>query len=345
MFLCFNLHRSNVKSPNRLISMILLVVILFSISAVVQNTFSTYFSKDSKGNDVVVDAKITIPNPTIRVCWILDQGSMGQATFSLGSLVKFNPGQRFIFYFVTWPNVTLDLSNISLLVPEKSEIKVRKFDLKYAYLPEYSKRKCKWTGIIIVKLYLHKVFSDINKIIYLDTDIINVAPIIDLWKLDLTDKVFAGTPKMWYGFRWINSGVMLYNLANLRKQPQKLWRCANRKTCFVDDIWHSYCVNKSLVYDLPYRYNIDLDGMKLQENRTANHVNEERHPIFYHLMNSAKRTYYIKSTKEIPKMKVVRGLNDIAQIVEKLFNIMQSLRKELDRKYIAKQKMASDLRL
>lgn len=91
--------------------------------------------------------------------------------------------------------------------------------------------RCKWPKLIIAKLWLHEILSELDEVLSLDSDTINISPLDQIWKIDLTGKTYAGTTKRDMRYRWVNSGVILYILKELRRQNQSLWDCADEKIC------------------------------------------------------------------------------------------------------------------
>ena len=206
----------------------------------------------------------TIPHQILRtknVCYIFNEGVKYQVLISLGSILLFNMKDKFTFFFVLPPNTTIDLTPYKLLLNSESQIIIKHYEPRHAYLKNFSQLKCRWSGIIIVKFWLHEILPELDKVLYLDSDTICVRPIRSFWDFDLKNKNFAGTTLLENpnGVRWINSGVIFYNLKELRRKPRTIWECAGRiNHCFVDDIWHLRCHGKSNIYQLPMRYNLNI---------------------------------------------------------------------------------------
>lgn len=226
----------------------------------------------------------------MRICWIFDEKAKYQVLIGLGSIIKNNPNQDFIFYFIIPPNQTIDTYEYNLLLPKQSIIYVKYFHWNHTYLSERSNLTCLWSNIIVVKIFLREILNEVDKVLYLDTDVVNVSPISNLWKFSLQKRTFAAPRRVFFQFMYINSGVVLYNLAYLRSKPQSFWDCANKRRCPVDDIWHTYC-HVSERAELPYRYNVEFYPIVHLPSRSSKMIEEESKVCFYHLKDFYHNIY------------------------------------------------------
>jgi lipopolysaccharide biosynthesis glycosyltransferase len=73
------------------------------------------------------------------------------------------------------------------------------------------------------KILLPSIIPDINKILYIDSDIIVIRDLAELWNVDISDYYVAGAYDISSKFRtlgvsvYINAGLLLMNLENMRK--------------------------------------------------------------------------------------------------------------------------------
>lgn len=92
---------------------------------------------------------------------------------------------------------------------------------------------CPWTYMVMMKVALHRVFPDLDRILCLDVDTIVVDDISDLWDVDINRHFVAGArePKKSADRLYINAGVMMMNLDNLRRsyKGDELIATLNRK--------------------------------------------------------------------------------------------------------------------
>ena len=127
-----------------------------------------------------------------------------------------------------------------------------------------------------LRLLLHRVLPDIDKVLYLDVDILVRESLLPLWKTDLESNLLAAVKgpvnlsdkwewnserpywKLLTGMQgsYINSGVLLLNLAQIRRQQiDRQWeKLAEQKLYYQDqDILNITCRGK-MIY-LPPKYN------------------------------------------------------------------------------------------
>lgn len=263
---------------------------------------------------------------TKNVCYIFDEGVKYQVLISLGSILLFNAKDTFTFYFILPQKTTLDLTPYKTLLNSGSQIIIKHYEPRHAYLKNYTEKKCRWSNIIIVKFRLHEILPELDKVLYLDSDTICLRPIRSFWEINLQYKNFAGTTLMEDpNSRWINSGVILYNLKELRRKPKSLWECAARtKKCFVDDIWHLRCHGKSRIYQLPMRYNLNL-AFLARKSPTKSFEREKWNPIIVHLMGQSHKLYTIKSVDQCRTIKPFRNMTSAIRFGEKLFFIRKTI--------------------
>lgn len=271
----------------------------------------------------------------MKICWIFDIKASYQVFISLGSIIKSNPNKNFIFYFIIPPNETIDLFKYNLLLPKQSKIYIEHFNYRQTYVPKRSTLKCIWDGIIAVKLHLKDILPNIDKILYLDTDVMNVAPLDQLWETNIDNFSIAGTRRPFNKKIHINSGVILYNLNFLRKQSRRIWNCANKKICSVDDYWHTNCLKYSRL-EIPYRYNVEFSGMVMFSNVSEYQVSEESKAILYHLKDHYHVFYsgrdisaFNNFSSVLNNTKVLNKLKSLYDIMNWVINQVETKSKEL----------------
>ena len=299
------------------------LILLLDILRIFLNSY--FYNEDEIDFIVSVFSNSDKNHQKMNICWIFNEKSLYQVLISFGSIIRTNPGKQFIFYLIIPPKTKLDTKHFKALLRYNSKIIVRHYKKRHAYLPQFSNLECKWPGIIIVKLWLFEILPEVDKVLYLDTDVVNVSPISKLWKINLKGKTLAGVPRYAVGYRWINSGVIMYNLKNLRRRDESLWECADQSTCVIDDQWHTTCNPPEWVIDLPYRYNVDFDGMKM-EDRSRIQIREESHAIFFHLKDFGQEFYSVRNKYEIPEMYVASNNKEIINVLQKLY----SMKKDID---------------
>ena len=122
-----------------------------------------------------------------------------------------------------------------------------------------------WTYMALMKAALTKVFPDLDRIVSLDVDTIVCEDISPLWDIDMGDCLFAAvqeyaTDYRPYGLKYWNSGIVVWNLKELRESgmdDKLIWLINTEEfRCPEQDAMNKLCAGR--ICDIPARYN---DGL------------------------------------------------------------------------------------
>lgn len=299
-----------------IVSFILLLLII---------SFQYYFNQ-SKLDQFNLEFSFKLLPVSKKICWIFNENAIYQMMLSFYSVIKFNPFQNFDFYFIIPTNMTLNTTYFIRFLNQGSRIFIKHFHENHTYMANFAKKPCPHKNIIIVKIFLYEILPMIDKILFLDTDMINLAPISQIWTFQMTKKTIVASYRD--HAEWINSGIVFYNLNYIRKQPQSLWDCIRRKTlCYVDDAWHTFCHNRSEVIIVPYRYNVDMTIIR--GRLSSYYINETSHPIFVHLKGEQKQFYSIFDRSLIKNMEVTNHSTPLLKFFENLYSLKEEFDKNL----------------
>lgn len=69
-----------------------------------------------------------------NLCWIFDNSVIYQTLISFCSIIRNNPGHNFNYYFVIPPNSTIDMSKFNHFLPVGSQIIIKHYKPRHAYL-------------------------------------------------------------------------------------------------------------------------------------------------------------------------------------------------------------------
>jgi len=220
----------------------------------------------------------------INIFYCTDDKLFGQQVISLLSLVKYT-------------NEPLNVINLTVEVPEytpkgkktseaqtkycddilKSKNKDSKFttidvsDLFRKYLFAGPNVHCKFYSYYVTVRLLADLIPEIpDKVIYLDSDVIFNNDIKELWDIDITDYEFAGRRDSGRITNYLQSGVMLLNMAKIRQSGsfRECCRlCSTKKYfCYIDmGALNTACKPKKRIGT---RYN----SYKYSPNCVAHHV-------------------------------------------------------------------------
>ena len=124
--------------------------------------------------------------------------------------------------------------------------------------PNYNR---KWTYMTLMKVALHRIFPELDRVVYLDIDTIVLDDINPLWDLPLGDCYFAGVlePKKTATLRrqYINAGVAVLNLERLRSTGK-----GDELIYALDHIQYKFCEQTCIsercsgwILEIPSDYN------------------------------------------------------------------------------------------
>lgn len=155
--------------------------------------------------------------------------------------------------------------------------------------------------------------KDIDKILYLDCDLVVVGSISDLWDINIADYAVGCVEDMWSGkndnyerlhyassFSYFNAGVLLVNLSYWRKMQfrknaeQYLALHVNELVFNDQDLLNALLYDKKL--NVPFRYNVQ-DGFLRRKRRIRTaaipELDKELHyPVIIHYTGGKKPWQY-----------------------------------------------------
>lgn len=174
----------------------------------------------------------------VDVVYCVDENVVDQSLVSLVSLLENN---NIVCLNVHYVYANLSTEDISMIKGLKGRYKNVNFIFHKIDAQRleglFSRKYTKITPIGYGRFLLADILPDKNKILYLDTDVVCMGDIADLWRLDLDDNFAAAAAEYpsWYASgmtrnqgkarlfiarknEMINSGVMLFNLDYIRKE-------------------------------------------------------------------------------------------------------------------------------
>lgn len=131
-----------------------------------------------------------------------------------------------------------------------------------------------YTTGIYFRFMLAKLLPNLDKIIYCDADVTFSDNLTELFATDMGDNIIAGVRDATQGRKWpsnpngyINSGVLMLNLAQIRKQGlYEKWIELSKSDEFAypdQDILNKTCDGKILYLPLKYNYMCGANGHRL----------------------------------------------------------------------------------
>jgi Lipopolysaccharide biosynthesis proteins, LPS:glycosyltransferases len=233
----------------------------------------------------------------------------------LTSLFENNSTAKFVIHILIESLKEDNIYKIKDLINNKykQEVVFHKVDsnlTKDCYIPANSG----WTLATYYRLFVGEILDkEIEKIIYLDCDLVIVGNIIELWNIDIDQYAVGCIEDMWSGkannysrlnydpkYSYFNAGVLLMNLKYFREHKLqdkaiKYVRRMGNKLIFCDqDILNALIHDQKQLIHL--RYNMQ-DGFyrRRKQIRTASIptlLEEIKHPVIIHYTGSKKPWQY-----------------------------------------------------
>jgi len=246
---------------------------------------------------------------TVNVCFITDIGYAVPTAVAVQSLIE-NRGKstKYNIYIVA---VNLDNDKIATFTNlANRDCRIRVITTRNMY-DNIDTNHLYVSKAALLKFDLPNMFPELNKILYLDSDILVLGDLLELYNTDLSDKYAAVVPDMAgmlygnhhtkFGFdKYFNSGVMLLNLKKMRndKISEKLIDYKLHKDVgdFMDQDCLNYVFQQNVIYISPM-YNWmagNISGFTNDEIQKFYDITEtdldniRQNPVVLHLTNKHK---------------------------------------------------------
>lgn len=154
----------------------------------------------------------------MNIAFSINQAHLFFAFVTINSILTNNPSSFFNIYILHDNSViTADVNkyNKTLIKAGKDNFRVELIDVtKHPKFNQINYEMRHWGKEIFYKILLPSLLPKIDRILTLDTDVIVKGDITDIYNTNLDDYCFAAD---FLQTGWINVGILLYNLENIRK--------------------------------------------------------------------------------------------------------------------------------
>lgn len=189
--------------------------------------------------------------------------------------------ERFHFHFVGEGFNEKNTKKLLLLKNKFRPFSVEWIPFDLSRLNGYHTRR--WNKKILLKLFVTEIFPHLDRVLWLDCDVVVLKNIGNLYKTDLNGKYFAANDlclisrqKGNEGMYWFHGGIQLFNLVLMRKDnlqetllasARNVRRGCKERACFggIDEYALSTIEFKRTI-PLPQGYNVLTAGNKMGYN-------------------------------------------------------------------------------
>lgn len=237
------------------------------------------------------------------------------AIYSLIKNLRIRNEYVYNIYVLTYGINSDNIKKIESYSTEYVSVSVKTVDVKkYENRMKKINQRTHVTPTALLKFELCNIFPDISKILYLDSDIVINNDISDLFDIDISKKLMAGSFEYWkylislYDSTkrqnvdfYFNSGVMLLNLDLFREKnlPEMLWKTKidnyngeNNKSGLMDqDVFNDVC-GKSCIH-LDIKYNCNCKFIKKVDIDSVNSIYQTSYKDVKELKDAAVIIHYV----------------------------------------------------
>ena len=205
----------------------------------------------------------------VNLCFVTDSGYSMPTCVALTSALKNKRTNSIYNVYVLCKDLSLrDKQNFMKLNARDFNIILMNLD-RYEDFSNYKLDNIPATPTSIYKFFIPEILPKLDKILFLDGDIIVQDDLVKFYNMDLGDKYVAAVKDnngIDYkitnsSYRYFNSGVMLLNLAKMRKDNTKKAMIEYRKNGLnklMDQDTFNYVLGKAVLL-LPFEYNTQMN--------------------------------------------------------------------------------------
>lgn len=242
------------------------------------------------------------------IALICDRNYLIPTKATINSIVKSNfPEERITVHIIGSGLEEADFESLKKMENAFFSIKVY---LPFMEVESFRGEHSHVSKAALYKFYLPVILRDLDKVLYLDSDIIVMGSLGQLYNMDLKDKYAAVVKDMIAETQmdlknildidvYFNSGVMLLNLSLLRKHniSDKLWR-ERQNDCSMDfmdqNVFNKVLDRKITIVPLKYNYMQTLQDIPLKYVADYYELDEctleevRKKPVVLHLTDKKK---------------------------------------------------------
>ena len=244
---------------------------------------------------------ITLPKPNLKyisIAFCIDNYYILNAYVAIISILDNKNYNTFIsFYIILSKDFSKENKNIILSLYEKYDF----FNISFYQMDDrFDKVKMNRyiTKSDYFKLALAEYFPNLNKILYLDCDIIVYKDLVNLYEHNFNGNLILAIPSVFFGNKLINKdiyfngGVLLLNLKKMREVEFNKKVLEILDSGFIDlyNGWNDQAILNKFFYDyigsLEHQYNFKKDSFEMSSTYYLNNKD------FYNLTNLIYSTKY-----------------------------------------------------
>lgn len=223
----------------------------------------------------------------------------------MASVIENNQAEEITFHLLSCDFSDKNKFCIREWIQPKVGITVRFYDVSPQVFNEFPIGEAYLNIGAYFRLYLAECLKDIDKVLYLDCDLVNVQPLHELWNTDISGYAVAGVRdrindyvrvynRLGYPMSegYINSGVILINLKRWREDAffQKAWNVAccmprqlkNHDQDIINLLYHGQILMLNFKYNLLEHYLYTEDKLYISKQYYPEIERAIKQPVIIH---------------------------------------------------------------
>lgn len=218
----------------------------------------------------IIGKELRMATNEINIAFAADENYVQPMSVAITSILKNASKNDKLSFYILCNNISTDSKNWLLELKKVKDCKITFFDINNSEFSSFNVLKGHITVTAYFRMKLADLLPDINKIIYLDCDVIVKTSLYDLFETDISGYYIAAVEDIGctylrkyrkdicpYDFMYINSGVLLINLEEWRKDniPEQLFKTAESGVNHFQhdqEIINIVCHDKCLQLDLSW---------------------------------------------------------------------------------------------
>ena len=220
----------------------------------------------------------------IHIALAFDSNFIYPPLVLMTSILENNNNEKNLVVFHLLLPQDFDLTKSSIIESLKNKYEVK---INYYLIPNFFNALGKWgqTYTIYFKMFLPMMFSDLDRIIYLDSDVLVLKDLLEMYNLPFNDNYILGYPshdaKYIYYLAdkvkaYINGGVLLFNIKKIRNDNKDIELIQyvfdkNEYLLFLEqDAMNVVFIPKIGI--LPLKYGVMLYNIKIYDHKLKNRI-------------------------------------------------------------------------
>ena len=257
-------------------------------------------------------------NNTVNICMILDANYVNITLMCINSIIESKDSDTYINFYVFGDKIDKD-QMLKFLTFSNDKVKIHCYVVSSDSISINTHRHL--TSAMYLKFFIPQMVKDLDKILFLDCDLLVKKDLKSLYNIDLGDKLIGGVRDLSI-LRGnnrktdINTGVMLLNLKKIRKTDfiSKCLEAAEKIKQTDQEAINCVCKDDikyiEPIYNLSYHRIIQGNIPQFNNIELWNQVHDTSYKSISDLKDKSVIWHFHGDKKELLKDKILKSIYD-----------------------------------